>query len=274
MPEKVVVLHVGTHKTGTKSLQSMLAENLRWFAEQGLYYPSAGRVHGWGHHNLAWQLTGDFRFEPADGSLDDLVHELGLHQPQSVFLSSEDFESLYRRAEALEGLRFALEEFGYGVEVVVVLRDPVDYVPSLYEELHKHGLDRTLNDFVNGILANGGIMFRDWDLRVDYKQLVTGFADVFGVEAVHAVRYERNDSVGMVLNAASALLHLPLMPIDGWPRLNVRMSERPNSVSEHVNGAETTSVVEEGNHLNDAQLASIGAAFGGLVDELVRRYPV
>ena len=178
------------------------------------------------------------------------MHELGLHQPQSVFLSSEDFESLYRRAEALERLRFALEEFGYGVEVVVVLRDPVDYVPSLYEELHERGLDRTLNDFVNGILANGGIMFHEIGIyRVDYKQLVTGFADVFGVEAVHAVRYERNDSVGMVLNAASALLRLPLMPIDGWPRLNVRMSERPNSVSEHVNGAETSSVVEEGDPL-------------------------
>jgi hypothetical protein len=99
--EKVVVVHIGTHKTGTKSLQSMLGHHSTWFADQGLYYPVTGRLQDGGHHNIAWQLCGDFRFDPANGSLYDLVGELDRRRPPNVFLSSEDFESLYRRETQL-----------------------------------------------------------------------------------------------------------------------------------------------------------------------------
>ncbi len=273
MPEKVVVLHIGTHKTGTKSLQSMLAENLSWFAAQGLYYPSTG-ILGGGQHNLAWQFTGDRRFERANGSLVDLVRELGENEPQSVFISSEDFESLHRRAAVMSEFRSALETLGYRVEIVVVLREAVDYVPSLYEELRKHSLEQTLDEFVVGILANGGVIFRDWDLCINYERLVTEFADIFGIGAVHALRYDRQDSVGMVLDAASALLGVPLVPIHGWTRRNTRMPDLSGSASEHVNVADATSLIWEGSQLNDAQLRSMEAAFGGVVDEMVRRYPV
>ena len=273
MPQKVVVLHIGTHKTGTKSLQSMLAENGTWFAEQGLYYPATGRLHDGGHHNLAWELSNDPRFEPANGSFDDLVHELRHDEPPSVLLSSEDFESLYRRAEPLAGFRSALEELGYEVEVVVLLRDPADYVSSLYDELRRHGLEQTLDDFVVGIILNGGVVFRHWDLRINYEQLVTGFADAFGAEAVHALRYERKDSVGVVLDAASALVRLSLVPIDGWTRRNVRVPERPRSASEHADVAAMTSFIGESSPMTDAQVKSIEATFGGLVNHLVRRYP-
>jgi hypothetical protein len=274
VPEKVAVLHIGTHKTGTKSLQSMLADNPTWFAEQGLYYPATGRLAGGGHHNLAWELVGDPRFDADIGSITDLARELENRHPVSVFVSSEDFESLYGRTEALAGLRSALEDQGYTVAVVVVLRDPVEYLPSLYVELRKHGLGHTLDDFVDRVLMDGGIVFRNWDLRMDYEQLATGFANAFGATAVHAIRYQREDSVPVVLDAASVLLGVPVAPVEGWPRHNVRMPERTASHSNDLPVREMTGLTEGVNPLSQGQVESIQAVFGAAVDEVIRRYPL
>lgn len=268
------MVHIGTHKTGTKSLQSMLAENPAWFAEQGLYYPTTGSLLGGGHHNIAWELIGDVRFDPHSGSLDELVHELQEREPLSVLLSSEDFESLYRRPESLARLRSALEELGYRVEVLVVLRAPVEYVPSLYWELRKSGLRQSFDDFVAGIIVNGGVMFRNWDLRVNYEPLVTGFAHVFGAGAVHAVRYEREDSVRAVLRATSALLGVPIVPIDRWTRRNVQLREDGWSSSEDADLVKGSGSTEVAAPMSDAQFKSIASTFRGLVDDLVQCYPV
>ena len=209
-----------------------------WFAVEGLYYPSTGILAGGGQHNLAWQFTGDRRFERANGSLVDLVRELGRNSPESVFISSEDFEPLHRRAAVMSEFRSALETLGYRVEIVVVLREAVDYVPSLYEELRKHSLEQTLNIPLLESSRNGGVIFRDWEhLCINYERLVTEFADIFGIGAVHALRYDRQDSVGMVLDAASALLGVPLVPIHGWTRRNTRMPDLSGIASEHVNVA-------------------------------------
>jgi hypothetical protein len=261
MSDKTVVLHIGTHKTGTKSLQGMFDANSAWFGDQGLYYPVTGRLNDGGHHNIAWQLFGDPRFDPTKGSLNDLLGELDRRKPPNVFLSSEDFESLYRRTRQLEMFRSALEEFDYRVEVVVVLRDPTDYVPSLYEQLLKHGFEQTLDQFVDGILTNGGVMFRNWDLRINYEQLAAGFADVFGAESVHALRYEEKDSVNVVLDAASAILGLSIAPVAMSTRHNARLDERTGSRS-------------VANQLSSSQAKAIETAFGSLLNDIVQRYPV
>jgi hypothetical protein len=249
------VLHIGTHKTGTKSLQRMLAHHATWFADQGLYYPVAGQVDG-GHHNIAWQLLGDPRFDPANGSLDDLVVELDRHEPPNVLLSSEDLESLYRRERPLARFRSALNELDYEVEVVVLLRHPSDYVPSLYQELVLHGFEQPLDEFVECILKNGGVMFRQWDLRLNYQQLVAGFADVFGVASVHALRYEQRDSVATVLDAVSEILGLSIGSVAGWTRHNTGLDRATDG------------------RLSGCQAEAIDAAFGSFVNDVVHRYPV
>ena len=66
MASRIAVMHIGSHKTGTASLQSMIARNETYFADQGLFYPAVGQV-GDGHHNLAWELNGDERYDPRSG---------------------------------------------------------------------------------------------------------------------------------------------------------------------------------------------------------------
>src|SRR5204862_1632178 len=70
-----LLLHVGTHKTGTTSLQVTLADLSADLAARGILYPETGRV-GAGHHNIAWGLVGDRRFDRGVGYLDELADEI------------------------------------------------------------------------------------------------------------------------------------------------------------------------------------------------------
>jgi hypothetical protein len=272
---KIAVMHIGTHKTGTTSLQTMIACNETYFADQGLFYPTVGRPVD-GHHNLAWELNGDERYDPTVGSFADLTNELRQADPRAVLLSSEDFEYLHLRPESLRNFRRRLSRLGYKTHVVVVLRQPSDYLESLYFELREHGLEEEFDGFLARALAEGGVVFRGWDFRVNYKQLVQSFAAVFGRRAVHVLRYDPIDSVAPLLEACGRLLSLPLSPIAGWERFNRRPS---------VVGASTGGPPEDRDGPRSAKAGvqpltplteverDVMHAFRRSVNDLVRRYP-
>lgn len=269
---KVAVLHIGTHKTATTSLQSMIAANSAHFVGQGLCYPATGRW-GDGHHNLAWELNADERLQASAGKLVDLTAELEAGQPGAVLLSSEDFEYLYRKPDRLAQLREALEALGYRVEVLVALRQPSDYAESLYWELGKHGLQMSLADFTGEILARGGITFRSWDFRLDYQPLVASFARNFGPEAIHVLRYQESEFVGPLLATCGDLLGLSLAAVPGWQRHN----QRPASGAGPDPVGMAPPVVRIADRcrllLTPAERQQIDAAFAGAVDILCCRHP-
>jgi len=221
MEPRILFLHIGTHKTGTTSLQAMVAAHPAHFESQGLYYPRTGRA-GWGHHNIAWQLTGDERFDPRAGTLADLLDELRTADPSAVLVSSEDFEYLYRAPGQLSRLRRALDDLGYAVRIVVTLRRQSDYVESLYAELLKHGLKADLDTFVSDALAQGGVSHGTWEFRLIYDQLLDAFADVFGEDSVRAIPYDPDDSAGPLLRHCGELIGRPLSPVTAPERLNAR----------------------------------------------------
>ena len=262
MLPKIIVVHIGTHKTGTKSTQSMLHENAQVFGDQGLYYPTSGRLAGGGHHNLAWELTEDPRFESKNGSLDDLLLELKSNDPRAVLLSSEDFESLHRSPVRLEKLRSSLADLGYQIRILSLLREPGDYAASLFEELQKHGLEDSPTSFVSKLVETGGIAFRSWDIPINYAQLLDGFASVVGASHVHAVSYEQEDSVRVVLKAASRILGLSLVPVEDWSRHNARIS----------NGSELPSA--RGATLSADQVDLVRRYFGPIAASAIRDYPL
>src|SRR5688572_14535297 len=57
-----LILHAGTHKTGTTSIQAALAENRRWLSERGFVYPQlsfCSRSHNGFAHRLALAGKGE-----------------------------------------------------------------------------------------------------------------------------------------------------------------------------------------------------------------------
>lgn len=190
---KILILHIGTHKTGTTSLQTILSKYEEKLKSFGVYFPKTGRISEFsGQHNLAWELIGDERFDPSKGRIQDLYVELSDGVGSTVILSSEDFEYLYCRPDRLSVLKSLADSLGYELYAVVFFRDPTSYANSLYAELAKHRLTQSVGSFVDEIVETGEFVFNGkWQFCFDYPKIVEGFQDVLGKERVIWRPYKR-----------------------------------------------------------------------------------
>lgn len=217
-----IVVHAGTHKTGTTTIQIMLG---RWDGNSPhpeLHVPWSGRYPSpgvAGHHNLAWQLNGDPRFRPENGTLDDLAAEVASRQAPLAVISSEDLEYLHTRPEALERMATTFRAIGYEPHIVLYVRSREEYAQSLYAELVKHGLSSAFADFMNEVRQSGVFTFaQNWVFRFRYAVLIERFSDAFGPRNVVVRPYEagadnlalERDFVSTIFGAAAgASLALP-----------------------------------------------------------------
>ncbi len=184
--EGVCFLHIGTHKTGTSSLQTLLLSNQLSLERNGILVPRSGRAlpHS-GHHNLAWESMGNSRFDPAFGAWREALGEIRSRNPPAVCISSEDFEYLYRSPRSLGALRQMLNSIGYEVTIVVYLRPQADYLESLYVELLKNGHHLTFRDYLEQIFQRGpNAPDNFWAGGFDYVELLDSFAAAFGKDRI------------------------------------------------------------------------------------------
>jgi len=173
----LLILHAGTHKTGTTALQNYLNTNQQTFLDNGVLCRTV--------HNIAWELNEDPRFNSRNGTLDDLCAELSASTCHTAIVSSEDFEYLYCRPEALVTLKRRLNDAGCQVEVILFFRDLEEYLPSLHNELLKHDVDIADVD-----MAVEELTVKDnWNFCFNRDKLVWSFAKVFGNNHVHHFKY-------------------------------------------------------------------------------------
>ena len=166
-----LLVHAGLHKTGTTAIQSTLAAEAGRLRDQRLLYPQSGRPpDADGHHNVAWQLADDRRFEAGFGALSDVASDIQ-DFPGDALISSEDFESILGDPDRLRPLleHPALRE--RAVTLVVYVREQAAYAESLYAEMLKHGMDWDARRFCDALLADGEVRFRDWVFHFDYAAM-------------------------------------------------------------------------------------------------------
>jgi hypothetical protein len=191
---RICFIHAGTHKTGTTYLQDFLQSNADTLADDGLYIPRSGRVFPFsGHHNIAWQLNCDARYEYVNGGLAELIDELASAQPPRVCLSSEDFEFLYKDPRALRYLRTKLRTLNYTVRIIFFLRPQADYAEAMYGEIVKHGANLDFLEFLERFTSGEFEYSRRCCVASDYNLILDSFASVFGIENI-IVRPYRNYS--------------------------------------------------------------------------------
>ena len=164
-----VVVHVGTHKTGSTALQSFCARNRDAIADQGILYPSQP-VRWGGHHQLAWSLgikhphAEDISASEAFGGV---FVEAAQRDCQTVLVSSEDFEFL----PDPQVLRDALGSLD--ARVVLYLRKQDDYLVSEYNQHVRMYVTRFAGSIDEFYAAH------DFRPRFDYTRLVGKWAKVF-----------------------------------------------------------------------------------------------
>ena len=191
---RTLFVHIGTHKTGTSSIQAFLRDQAAALQRCGIYVPHTGTLSPrTGHHNIAWELRRDPRFDVTRGTLDGLLAEMQRADARTSVISSEDFEYLVQYPEALRRFEDAIELSGFVPTYIIFFRDPATYAKSLYEELHaKHVLTMSFPAFVATILVTGKFIMRgDWCFYFDqdrfseqWRRHTRGDLRIFDFEAV------------------------------------------------------------------------------------------
>lgn len=152
-----LILHIGTHKTGTTGIQRFCSANRTTLLHQGILYPSYSLIQEkehYAHHHMAHGLANkdtNWTFEKVRHMLQTAAE----HCPRTgtVFLSAEPFyrhvltandrnpaylaDSEYwsARSRYIEVVSRALS--GFDVEVLGVFRRQPNYFNSLYQEVVK-----------------------------------------------------------------------------------------------------------------------------------------
>lgn len=236
---RTLYLHVGTHKTGTTSLQTFLTLNAAALASQGIYIPRAGRpVRHFGstyvgHHNVAWELANYVQYQAPDGGLVQLADEITKAQASSIVISSEDFEFLHTKPDLLARLSQTFSELGYTTNVIIYLRPQPDYLQAIYSEHSKAGHLIKPESYLDGTLRNGNyVPVGAVDVytginQFEYGPLVGAFAAAFGSDRIIVRPYLSGRNPNALLDEFLGLIGAGALPHSALVRpgpLNVSSS--------------------------------------------------
>ena len=220
---RTAYIHIGTHKTGTTSIQALLAANASTFSETGLLIPSTGRIDAAsaGHHNIAWELTGYRDYDPRSGTFAALLHEISGSDALDVCLTSEEFEFCHADRAALCRLRDGLRGIGYEPRIICYLRPQADYLESLFAEICPVW-NVGFTDFRDAILTDGIYGCS----RFAYDRLLEPFAAVFGHERLMVRPYRASAPSEALLRDFAAVIapHIPFDRLQLPQRLNAMRS--------------------------------------------------
>jgi hypothetical protein len=202
---RTALIHVGAHKTGSTSLQTLFTRHRAELRQRGILYPVTGvrpnpdEIDS--HTNVAWELRGHTHFNPASGTLDQVIEEIETSECPKVLLSSEEFACLFDQPDELGRLKKSLEGAGLAPHVCLVLRDPTEVAESLYITLAGYGLDLSFAEYFQIVTEEGRFSTPDNTYCFDNTVLARSFVDVFGEDAVTCVEYDPRDAVRPVLDA-------------------------------------------------------------------------
>lgn len=130
---KKLILHIGSWKTGTTSIQRYLNDVYPRLKADKVLYPKASRLLSDGsldlaHHQLSRALdeTDGVMTQKLDGVLQGIAKEMRQGQCETLMLSSEVFMGM-RRPETMP-LFFQADE----VQIVAVFRNQAEFLSSMY----------------------------------------------------------------------------------------------------------------------------------------------
>lgn len=231
---KRIFVHVGTHKTGTTSIQFFLTEEREMLRRCGIFVPHAGTGIAEapaGHHNIAYELSGHPGYDAGLAGVAALLDELRDADEKVAVISSENMQFLHRSPERLLGFDRALDAVGYDRTYVVFFRNAGDYFLSLYSQLKITGRlpEGDFRSLQEQVTAQGFLVDRIGRyFEFDHAWFGRAWEAVVGP---HIVRFDY-DAVaqeGGVLPAFLGAIGAPAAVVDAgrrYPRANVTMIGR------------------------------------------------
>ncbi|MEQ9483882.1 sulfotransferase domain-containing protein [Coleofasciculus sp. F4-SAH-05] len=191
-----IYLHIGTHKTGTTTLQKFLSSNRQKLLEKRVLYPSSPDCH----HKL---LQNKGKDKPWGLNLDEwkyLIQEIKSENPEKIVVSSENFCRLY--FEDVHKVKDNLS--GYNTKIIVYIRRQDDYFASLYCQAIKtaHHWDRLKKHISDN---------KTYD---NYYQMLEPWKQAFGKENLIIRVYEKEQLSDGLLNDFLKSIHITSEGLD------------------------------------------------------------
>lgn len=182
VPARTAFIHIGTDKTGTTLIQTFCAENRLGLLRSGLNYPRPATKDSFSHvefskaHGFHWnnEANAETSQKAGDKFLDPLNSD-----EDSALISTECF-CYYNSRQDIIRLKNWLDSQGYlKFQIIVYLRNQVDWLISLYSEYLRWGNRETLEKFYE--ICRG---------RLWHSNLLNDWESVFGREAMVVQRYD------------------------------------------------------------------------------------
>jgi hypothetical protein len=170
---QVLVLHIGTHKTGTSALQTYLSRRSEALEQAGVRYVQSARSAGKAHHELPWAIRGKRGAEMS--AWRDLRAELDANSSVENIVSSEGF--WYSDPAAVKAELQDVRD----VRIVMYLRRQDKYLQSLYKQSVTGGRKTAFSDWLEKSRERG-----------NYLAVVERWAAQFGADALMLRPYERD----------------------------------------------------------------------------------
>jgi hypothetical protein len=181
-----IILHVGTHKTATTTVQDSMALNRDRLATRGLIFPVAGPNAG--QHALVTRwIELPERYRGRRPALETWQALAARHAggDAAVFVSSEEFSRNQPTRVDMRELAGLVAGFDRRT-VVCVLRNQLAYLQSIYLQITKESRGPSVEAFLNQALRSNhatGVML---DYGALYDHLLTGF----GADEIVFLSYE------------------------------------------------------------------------------------
>lgn len=198
-----LILHIGTHKTGTTAIQHAFRHNAARLEAQGVHYPRLHPRHA-GHHGLIAeevQLPPVFHLKGGGLAMLGRLARRYCDTDCTLFLSSEEFSRADER-KAVDLRRVADLFAGFDrITVFCALRPQWRFLQAIYLEISRNQSPPRPPDLVAEALETGRCM----GLYLDYTQLFDRVEQAFGEGSMLLCDFEqaRRQKGGMVAVAQS-----------------------------------------------------------------------
>ena len=226
---KRIFIHIGTHRTGSASIQYFLNQNRAALKAAGILVPHAGTgiaTAPMGHHNIAYELCGDPNFDRNLPHTAQLIAELCAAREEVAVISSANLQFLHRFPEKLKSLDTDLDAAGYARIYLVYFRNPEAYFLSMFTQLKRTGRlpDGTFASLHAQMVEQGYIVDRvSRYFEFDDTRFMQAWQAIVGPRVVRVDYDHVADTPGLVesfliaIGAPDALVQAA----GGFPRQNV-----------------------------------------------------
>jgi hypothetical protein len=181
------IFHLGTNKTGSTYLQSIIVENRELIRNAGLLYPGCNDEIGYGHHSIVFEMQAGNRRDRLRQYLKEIEKGKAYGLLSSEGMAELDQEALGELAGVSKRPTFA----------VIYFREPTGYLKSAFQEGVRHGWGGALeNPDPAGITLNTAATDPNSFVSMNLVALADKVTRAFGEERTIFVAFDNVKSAG------------------------------------------------------------------------------